>query len=60
VASPRACRWPAVAGPVDYHLDPVQHARPVRGQHRGFSHALGTLSGSTGALAFDPDDWSTA
>jgi polyisoprenoid-binding protein YceI len=28
--------------------------------HAGFSHALGTVSGSSGTLVFDPDDWSSA
>jgi polyisoprenoid-binding protein YceI len=50
----------AVAGPVDYHLDPVHTRVLFAVSHAGFSHALGTVSGSTGALAFDPDDWSTA
>ena len=29
-------------------------------EHAGFSKALGTVSGSTGVLLFDPDDWTTA
>ncbi len=28
--------------------------------HAGFSHAMGTVSGSTGTLVFDPADWSSA
>jgi polyisoprenoid-binding protein YceI len=28
--------------------------------HAGFSKAIGTVSGSTGTIVFDPDDWSTA
>ena len=28
--------------------------------HAGFSNAIGTVSGSTGTLAFDPDDWTRA
>jgi polyisoprenoid-binding protein YceI len=43
-----------------YRLDPV-HTRVVFAiSHAGFSHALGTVSGSTGTLVFDPDDWSSA
>ena len=50
----------ALAQPEDYTLDPV-HTRVVFAvSHAGFSHALGTLSGSTGTLRFDPDDWSGA
>ena len=29
-------------------------------EHAGFSSALGTVSGSTGVLLFDPDDWAAA
>jgi len=50
----------AAAGTADYHLDPVHTRVLFAVSHAGFSHALGTLSGSTGALVFDPDDWSTA
>jgi polyisoprenoid-binding protein YceI len=50
----------AVAQPVDYRLDPV-HTRVLFAiSHAGFSSALGTVSGSSGSLVFDPDDWSTA
>jgi polyisoprenoid-binding protein YceI len=43
-----------------YRLDPV-HTRVLFAiSHAGFSHALGTVSGSTGTLVFDPADWSTA
>jgi polyisoprenoid-binding protein YceI len=49
----------ALADPVDYHLDPVHTRVLFAVSHAGFSHALGTVSGSTGALVFDPDDWST-
>jgi len=28
--------------------------------HAGFSKAIGTVSGSTGTLVFDPDDWQSA
>lgn len=50
----------AAAGPATYALDPV-HTRVLFAiDHAGFSQALGTVSGSTGVLRFDPDDWSTA
>lgn len=43
-----------------YRIDPV-HTRIAFGlNHAGFSTALGTVSGSTGSLAFDPADWSSA
>ena len=41
-----------------YRVDPV-HTRVLLGiDHAGYSTALGTISGSTGAIAFDPGDWS--
>ncbi len=52
---------PALArGPVAYALDPVHTRVMFAVEHAGFSQALGTLSGSTGTLVFDPDDWTTA
>lgn len=74
VAAGRApSRWPALllglalaplgvqaAGPETYHLDPV-HTRVLFAiEHAGFSKALGTVSGSTGTLVFDRDDWRSA
>jgi polyisoprenoid-binding protein YceI len=51
---------PSRAEPASYRLDPV-HTRVLFAiSHAGFSHALGTVSGSTGTLVFDPDDWSSA
>lgn len=51
---------PAFAAPGTYRLDPV-HTRVLFAiSHAGFSHALGTVSGSTGTLVFDPDDWASA
>jgi len=48
------------AAPANYRIDPV-HTRVVFAvDHYGFSRALGTLSGSTGTLRFDPDDWKSA
>lgn len=50
----------AAAAPARYELDPV-HTRVLFAiDHAGFSKALGTVSGSTGTLVFDPDDWSGA
>jgi polyisoprenoid-binding protein YceI len=52
--------FPCSAQQKGYRLDPV-HTRIVFGiDHAGFSTALGTVSGSTGALAFDPGDWRSA
>lgn len=48
------------AGPEMYTLDPV-HTRVLFAiGHAGFSKALGTVSGSTGTLEFDRDDWRSA
>jgi polyisoprenoid-binding protein YceI len=50
----------ALAAPAQYALDPV-HTRVLFAiEHAGFSKALGTVSGSTGTLVFDPDDWHSA
>lgn len=50
----------AAATPKTYQLDPV-HTRVLFAiSHAGFSQAMGTVSGSTGLLQFDPDDWSQA
>ncbi|WP_026143376.1 YceI family protein [Xanthomonas sacchari] len=50
----------ALAAPAQYALDPV-HTRVLFAiEHAGFSKALGTVSGSTGTLVFDPDDWRSA
>ena len=50
----------AQAGPETYQLDPVHTRVAFRIDHAGFSKAIGTFSGATGELRFDPDDWSTA
>jgi len=51
---------PHAAEPEAYALDPV-HTRVLFAiEHAGFSKALGTVSGSTGSLLFDPDDWRSA
>ena len=43
-----------------YELDPVHTRVLFSVSHAGFSNALGTVSGSTGELWFDADDWSSA
>ncbi|MGH8032533.1 MAG: YceI family protein [Luteimonas sp.] len=43
-----------------YALDPVHTRVQFAISHAGFSQALGTVSGSTGTLLFDPNDWSSA
>ena len=43
-----------------YTLDPVHTRVAFRVDHAGFSKAIGTFSGATGELRFDPDDWTTA
>lgn len=43
-----------------YRLDPVHTRVMFAISHAGFSNAIGTVSGSTGTLAFDPEDWNTA
>ena len=43
-----------------YRLDPVHTRVAFAIGHAGFSTALGTASGSTGAIAFDPGDWRSA
>jgi polyisoprenoid-binding protein YceI len=50
----------AAAEPQAYALDPVHTRVMLAVDHAGFSKALGTVSGSTGMLRFDPDDWTTA
>jgi polyisoprenoid-binding protein YceI len=46
----------AHAAPHDWQLDPVHTRVLVEVSHDGFSQALGTVSGSTGWIRFDPDD----
>ena len=43
-----------------FRLDPVHTRVAFVVDHAGFSKAIGTFSGVTGELRFDPDDWSTA
>ncbi|QNP41205.1 YceI family protein [Lysobacter solisilvae (ex Woo and Kim 2020)] len=50
----------AAAGPASYAIDPV-HTRVVfLVEHAGFSRAMGAISGSSGTLRFDRDDWRSA
>lgn len=48
------------AGVEAYRLDPVHTRVAFAVSHAGFSDAIGTVSGSTGTLRFDPDDWRSA
>ncbi|MCC5088464.1 YceI family protein [Xanthomonas campestris] len=50
----------AAAAPVRYALDPVHTRVLFAVEHAGFSKALGTVSGSSGTLVFDADDWAAA
>lgn len=60
VALAAAFAGPAQAEPQAYRLDPVHTRVMFAISHAGFSDALGTVSGSTGTLWFDPDDWRSA
>ncbi|MDR6991535.1 YceI family protein [Luteimonas sp. 3794] len=51
---------PAWAAPSQYALDPVHTRVQFAIDHAGFSKAIGTVSGSTGTIVFDPDDWNSA
>lgn len=54
---------PGIASAVEpqaYTLDPVHTRVMFAIDHAGYSKALGTVSGSTGTLLFDPADWSGA
>lgn len=50
----------AVAQVAGYRLDPVHTRVMFSISHDGYSQAIGTVSGSEGLLAFDPEDWSSA
>lgn len=60
VALPWALAAPAAAEPARYALDPVHTRVLFAVDHAGYSRALGTVSGSTGHVVFDPADWSSA
>lgn len=51
---------PARAERQHYALDPVHTRVLFAVSHAGFSEALGTVSGTTGTLEFDPDDLGSA
>jgi len=55
-----ACNGVMAADSVRYTLDPVHTRVMFAVEHAGFSKAIGTVSGSTGTLVFDADDWSVA
>src|SRR5688500_14959867 len=55
-----ATTTPVAAETLHYELDPVHTRVLFEVSHAGFSQALGTVSGSTGELDFDADDWSSA
>lgn len=48
------------AGADTYAIDPVHTRVMFAVSHAGFSNAIGTVTGSTGSLVFDPDDWRSA
>lgn len=50
----------ARAAPDHYALDPVHTRVMFAVSHAGFSSAMGTVSGSSGEVWFDPDDWASA
>ena len=51
---------PAWAQPPVWTLDPVHTRVLVTVDHAGFSSALGTLSGATGTVHYEPGDWTGA
>ena len=51
---------PAFAQAQRYELDPVHTRVMFALSHAGYSQAIGTVSGSTGTFAFDPQDWRSA
>lgn len=50
----------ASAQAAPYALDPVHTRVMFELSHAGYSQAIGTVSGSTGELVFDPGDWRSA
>ncbi|HEX5755940.1 MAG TPA: YceI family protein [Arenimonas sp.] len=55
LAAPAAVT-PAAAAARDYRIDPVHTRLLFRIDHAGLSTAMGSFSGITGSLRFDPDD----
>jgi polyisoprenoid-binding protein YceI len=60
IACMLALAMSAAAEPARYALDPVHTRVLFAVDHAGYSRALGTVSGSTGTVVFDPEDWSSA
>jgi polyisoprenoid-binding protein YceI len=60
IASLIAATGLANAQAESFELDPVHTRVAFRIDHAGFSKAIGTFSGATGQLTFDPEDWSSA
>jgi polyisoprenoid-binding protein YceI len=58
LAAPAAAPGAAHAG--RYAIDPVHTRIGFQVSHAGFSSPIGTFSGATGTLDFDPADWSGA
>ncbi len=50
----------ALAAPTTYELDPVHTRVMFSIDHARLSRSIGTVSGTTGTLRFDPADWSAA
>ena len=50
----------ALAQADGYRVDPVHTRVAFAIDHAGYSTALGAISGTTGAIAFDPEDWRSA
>ena len=50
----------ACAKPEHFAIDPVHTRIAFKVDHSGFSNSIGTLSGSSGTLDFDRDDWRSA
>jgi polyisoprenoid-binding protein YceI len=50
----------ASAATEHYVIDPVHTRLAFHVDHLGLSQSIGTLSGATGTLDFDPDDWRDA
>ena len=50
----------ALAQADGYRVDPVHTRVAVAIDHAGSSTARGAISGTTGAIAFDPEDWRSA
>lgn len=50
----------ASAEALPYRIDPVHTRVLFAVDHAGFSQSLGTFSGATGTLLWDPEDWRSA